>query len=170
MHHDEPHTESAPWPAGLVSVNTLREHVERGEITTVKLAVPDMQGRPKGKILNAPVFVDRLNAEAEMCAYLLATDIDMTPLDGFDLTGWQQGYGDLGVKADPASMRLLSHQPGTALVLGDAFYPDGRPVEVAPRHMLRTQLGRLADLGYHVAVGTEVEFMLYQGTPEDAHQ
>ncbi|MFC8520326.1 glutamine synthetase family protein [Streptomyces sp. NPDC057257] len=168
--HNAEHTEPRPWPAGPVSLATLRDHVERGEITTIRLAVPDIQGRPKGKILSAPVFMERMNSEAEMCAYVLATDINMTPLDGFDLTGWQQGYGDLGVRADPNSIRLLPHQPGTALVIGDAFHPGGAPVEVAPRHILRTQLERLADLGYHAAVGTEVEFLLYQGTAQDAHQ
>ncbi|RPF39385.1 glutamine synthetase family protein [Streptomyces sp. TLI_185] len=170
MSHDEPLTEPGPWPAGTVSPAVLREYVERGEITTVRFAVPDMQGRPKGKMLSAPVFVERMNSEGEMCAYVLATDINMTPLDGFDLTGWQQGYGDLGVKADPASMRLLPHQPGTALVIGEAFHHNGTPVEVAPRRMLRTQLERLVDIGYHVAVGTEVEFLLYQGSPQDAHE
>ncbi|MGW2523959.1 glutamine synthetase family protein [Streptomyces sp. NPDC001617] len=170
MTDKEQPADAEPWPAGLVSPRELRGYVERGEITTVQLAVPDMQGRPKGKILSAPVFVDRMDSPAEMCAYVLATDINMTPLDGFDLTGWDQGYGDLGVKADPASIRLLPHQPGTALVMGDAFHHNGTPVEVAPRYILRTQLERLADLGYHMALGTEAEFLLHQGTAEDAHQ
>ncbi|MFK0111625.1 endonuclease/exonuclease/phosphatase family protein [Streptomyces sp. NPDC091217] len=166
--HADPDPE--PWPAGMISSRALRGYVERGEITTVRLAVPDMQGRPKGKILSAPVFVDRMDSQAEMCAYVLATDINMTPLDGFALTGWEQGYGDLGVKADPVGIRLLPHQPGTAFVMGDAFRHNGTPVEVAPRYMLRTQLERLADFGYHVALGTEAEFVLHQGTPEDAHR
>ncbi|MEU7723108.1 glutamine synthetase family protein [Streptomyces tibetensis] len=175
MHsHDEQRNEQPtalwPRPTGAVTLGTFKESVQSGQITAVRLAVPDMQGRPKGKIFTAPVFVDRMNSEAEMCAYVLATDVDMTPLDGFALTGWEQGYGDIGVKADPSSIRLLPHQPGTALIMGDVFQHDGRPVEVAPRHMLRTQLERLDDLGYHVALGTEVEFVLYQGTDQEAHR
>ncbi|MFJ8143095.1 glutamine synthetase family protein [Streptomyces sp. NPDC096013] len=167
---NDQHTDLPAQLTGLISPDALRAAVKRGEITTLMLAVPDMQGRAKGKILSAPVFVERMNAEAEMCAYVLATDVNMTPLGGFDLTGWEQGYGDLGVTADTASIRLLPHLPGNALVMGDVFHHDGKPVEVAPRQMLRTQLERLADIGYHVAVGTEVEFLLYQGTPQDAHQ
>jgi glutamine synthetase len=135
-------------------------------IDRILLAVPDMQGRPKGKIFNADVFTQRMKSQAEMCAYVLATDIGMTPHSGFDLTGWDQGFGDLGVRPDPNSIRLLPHQPGTALIIGDAFHHDGSPVEVAPRQMLRRQLERLSDLGFHVAVGVECEFLLLAGTPD----
>lgn len=170
MTDEEQHTDPESWPTGLVSPRELKAQVDRGEISTVRLAVPDMQGRPKGKILSAPVFMGRMESAAEVCAYVLATDINMTPLHGFELTGWEQGYGDLKVKADPAAIRLLPNQPGTALVMGDAFHHDDTPVDVAPRYILRTQLERLADLGYHVALGTEVEFLLHQGTAEDVHE
>ncbi|MFD7769844.1 glutamine synthetase family protein [Streptomyces sp. NPDC059787] len=163
MNQHAQNTENGPWPTGTVSLDELKGAVARGEITTVRLAVPDMQGRLKGKILNASVFLDRMLSKAEMCAYVLATDIDMTPLGGFDLTGWEQGYGDMGITADQNSIRLLPHQPGTALVLADAFHHDGKPVEVAPRRILRTQLARLAELGFEVRVGLESEFLLCKG-------
>lgn len=136
------------------------------EVSRIQLAVPDMQGRPKGKIFNADVFTERMKSQAEMCAYVLATDTDMTPLDGFDLTGWEQGYGDVLVKGDPDSIRLLPHLPGTAIMIGDAYHHDGTVVEVAPRYMLRHQLERLADLGFQADVGVESEFLLAAGTPE----
>ena len=40
MTDEEQHTDPEPWPAGLVSPRELRGYVERGEITTVRLAVP----------------------------------------------------------------------------------------------------------------------------------
>ncbi|WP_328982879.1 hypothetical protein OG258_50090 [Streptomyces mirabilis] len=85
----------APHLSGLLSPDELRAAVHSGEITTVMLAVPDMMGRLKGKRLSASVFLDRMLSKAEACAYILATDVDMTPLEGFDLTGWDDGYGDL---------------------------------------------------------------------------
>ncbi|MGW0576484.1 glutamine synthetase family protein [Streptomyces sp. NPDC002920] len=167
--HDEERPDLGLRPSAQpAEPDRLMEGVRSGEITRVMLAVPDMQGRLKGKILDADVFVDCMGSAAEMCAYILATDIDMTPLGDFDLTGWKQGYGDIGVKADPGTLRMLPHQAGTALVIGDAFHHDGTPVEVAPRHMLRAQLERLKGLGYEAAVGVESEFLLLAGTPEDA--
>ncbi|WP_327744697.1 glutamine synthetase family protein [Streptomyces europaeiscabiei] len=163
---EEQGTEPATGLTSSDSRNQLREDVGSGEITRVLLAVPDMYGQLKGKVLDAEVLLERMGSAAEMCAYILATDLNMTPLDDYDLTGWKHGYGDLAVKADLGTVRMLPYQVGTAIVVGDAFNHDGSPVEVAPRNMLRRQLERLSDVGYHVSLGIESEFLLLAGTPD----
>ncbi|MFJ8141122.1 glutamine synthetase family protein [Streptomyces sp. NPDC096013] len=150
-----------PWPTGVLSEQSLRDFVEARRITEIVLGVPDMQGRLKGKIFSAPVFLERMTGGAEMCSYLLATDSDMTPLDGFDLTSWKRGFGDFLVTPDWETARVLPTRRGTALVLGTAVGDDGTPVRVDPRHMLRTQLSRMSELGYGVQAGVESEFVLF---------
>ncbi|MEE1829705.1 glutamine synthetase family protein [Streptomyces sp. SP17KL33] len=147
--------------------DALREAVERGEVTTVMIAVPDMAGRLKGKRLDVRVFLDRLASGVEMCAYILATDTGMNPVDGFDLTGWHKGYGDLRVRPDLHTIRHLPHEPGTVLVHADPVR-DGAFVDVAPRQILRAQLARLQALGVEVKAGLESEFLLYEGDPTRA--
>lgn len=145
-------------------VDELRKAVGVGLIDTVLLAVPDLQGRLKGKRYGAQHFLDRvLNGGAEMCAYILATDVDMTPADGFALTSWASGYEDMSIVPDPSTLRLLPWMPRTALVLGHAAGRDEEAVGVAPRQMLRHQLTRLAALGLHAQAGLEAEFVLYHG-------
>ncbi|MGA5454778.1 glutamine synthetase family protein [Streptomyces umbrinus] len=163
-----------PTPrAGHLTVDDLKTAVDSGEITTVLLAVPNMLGQLKGKRLDAPGFLKTIKGAAEggaeMCAYILATDIDMQDLDGFELTGWEQGFGDVHIVPDLNTIRRLPHLPGTVLVHADALHRSGLPVDVAPRTMLRTQIGRIKDLGLDVAVGLESEFVLYQGTAQEAH-
>ncbi|MFG2135565.1 glutamine synthetase family protein [Streptomyces sp. NPDC048650] len=157
-------------PTGLLTLSRLRELAESGRIDTVLLAVPDLQGRLKGKRYDVRHFLDRVARDgAEMCAYVLATDVDMTPVDGFALASWETGYQDLAVHPDLTTLRTVPWAPRTALVLGDAHGPGREPVEVAPRRMLRRQLDRLADRhGLHVKAGLETEFVLYQGTYEAA--
>ncbi|MER6131892.1 glutamine synthetase family protein [Streptomyces sp. NPDC001815] len=155
--------------AGCLSVEDLRTAVQAGDITTVLLAVPNMAGQLKGKRLDASEFLDRIESGAEMCAYVLATDIDMAPLEGYALTGWEQGFGDFGVIPDLTAIRRLPHLPRTVLIHADAAHHSGSLVEVAPRQMLRTQLDRLAGLGWEAQVGLESEFVLYQGTARAAH-
>lgn len=150
-----------PWPTGMLSPDSLRDLVDNRRITDIVLAVPDMQGRLKGKTFSAPVFLDRMTAGAEMCSYVLATDADMTPLDGFELTGWTRGFGDFLVRPDLDTARMLSTRHSTAVVLGTPLHHDGTPVRVDPRHMLRTQLDRMRDLGYEVKAGVESEFVLF---------
>ncbi|KFF98030.1 hypothetical protein IQ62_27340 [Streptomyces scabiei] len=150
------------------AVDGLRKAVEDGEVTTVMVAVPDMAGRLKGKRFDAQVFVDRMLSGVEMCAYILATDTGMNPVDGFDLTGWESGYGDLRVQPDLHTIRRLPYEPGTVLVHADPVYPDGTFVDVAPRQILRAQLARLQALGLETKTGLESEFVLYEGTPQRA--
>ncbi|MFI1392985.1 glutamine synthetase family protein [Streptomyces griseoaurantiacus] len=158
-------TDTPPRPPEPLSQEALTKLVASRDLTKIMLAVPDMQGRLQGKVLNADVFLERLTDGVEMCAYLLATDIDMTPLDGFALTGWEQGFGDFLVRPDWSTTRLLPGRPGTALILGTP-HAGCTPLEVTPRRMLQTQLDRMRALGYLVKVGVESEFVLYEQSPE----
>ncbi|WP_411130407.1 hypothetical protein [Streptomyces sp. x-19] len=136
------------------------------------LALPDLQGRLKGKRYDARHFLTRVAGNhAEMCAYLLATDVGMHAVDGFALTSWEDGYSDLKVVPDLGTLRLLPWMPRTALVLSDAFAGTEQPVAVAPRQILRTQLEHLrAVYGLQVQVGLESEFALYRGRPSTSPQ
>ncbi|MFJ8676255.1 glutamine synthetase family protein [Streptomyces sp. NPDC093589] len=156
-------------PAGRLTLSQLREHVGAGRIDTVLLAVPDLQGRLKGKRYGAQHFLDRIaTGGADMCAYVLATDVDMTPADGFALTSWATGYQDLVVTPAIETLRLTPWMPRSALVLGEAVDHDSAPIEVSPRQTLRRQLTRLARHGLHLKTGLETEFVLYQGTYDHA--
>jgi glutamine synthetase len=65
------------------SAEQLRTRVELGEIDTVVLAMVDMQGRLQGKRLHAPYFLEEVVRHgSEACNYLLAVDVEMTPVDG----------------------------------------------------------------------------------------
>ncbi|MGW2858343.1 glutamine synthetase family protein [Streptomyces sp. NPDC001205] len=157
-------------PAGrqrgaTLPLGELRDAVTAGLIDTVLLALPNLQGQLKGKRYGARHFLERVaEGGAEMCKYILATDIDMTPHVGFGLTSWDSGYEDVAVVPDLTTLRRVPWMPRTVLVLGDAVGPDEQPLDVAPRQMLRAQLTRLAAHGLHAQVGLETEFVLYRGT------
>jgi glutamine synthetase len=156
---------AAPWPTGPVTREGLGRLLKDRSVTDIMLAVPDLQGRLSGKTFNARVFLERMTGGAQMCSYILATDIDMTPLDGFAFTGWDEGFGDFLVTPDLDHVRLLPHRPGTALIFGTPVHDDATPLAVAPRHLLATQLLRLRALGYQVQAGVEAEFVLCTDGP-----
>ncbi|TVL94224.1 glutamine synthetase family protein [Streptomyces sp. SAJ15] len=152
---------------GALSLDELRADIDRGAVDTVLLALVDMPGRLKGKRFDARHFIDRVVPEgAGMCAYVLATDVDMRPVDGFSLASWDTGYGDMRLTPDPRAVHRLPWWPGTALVHADADL-DGRPVPVSPRRLLRERLARLAEHGLTAGVGLETEFVLYRGRYAD---
>jgi glutamine synthetase len=150
-------------------VERLRALVRSGEIHTVVLAFPDMQGRLQGKRFAAPFFVDEvLEHGTEGCAYLLAVDVDLNTVDGYAMSSWDRGYGDFAMRPDLSTLRLTPWQEGTALLVADLAWEDGSPVAAAPRQILRRQLDRLAARGWTAHVGTELEFIVFRDTYEDA--
>ncbi|MFF0743638.1 glutamine synthetase family protein [Streptomyces sp. NPDC004111] len=147
----------------------LRSLVASGEIDTVVLAFPDMQGRLTGKRFAAPFFLDEvLENGAEGCNYLLAVDVDLNTVDGYAMSSWDSGYGDFGMRPDLATLRRVPWNEGTALLMADLVWHDGSPVVAAPRQILRRQLERLAELGLTAHVGTELEFIVFKDTYEQA--
>jgi glutamine synthetase len=152
-----------------LSVHDLRNLVVSGEIHTVALAFTDMQGRLQGKRFAAGFFLDEVLAHGtEGCAYLLAVDVELNTVDGYPMASWDTGYGDFALVPDLATLRLTPWQPGTALVTADLTWLDGTPVTASPRQILRRQLERLAEHGLTAWAGTELEFIVFQDSYEDA--
>ncbi|GAA1198427.1 gamma-glutamylethanolamide synthetase GlnA4 [Streptomyces hebeiensis] len=152
-----------------LGVEELRLLVESGEIDTVVLAFPDMQGRLQGKRFAAPFFLaDVLEHGTEGCNYLLAVDTDMNTVDGYAMSSWERGYGDFAMRPDLSTLRRVPWHEGTALLLADLAWENGSPVVAAPRQILRRQLERLAAHGYTAHVGTELEFIVFRDTYEQA--
>ncbi len=157
-------------PSHPVRIEELREGAALGTIDTVVLAMADMQGRLQGKRLTASHFLEEVLAHgAESCNYLLAVDVDMNTVDGFAMSSWERGYGDMLLVPDLATLRPVPWQEGTAMCLADVAWLDGAEVVASPRQILRRQLARLAERGWRANAGTELEFMVFRDTYERAH-
>jgi glutamine synthetase len=140
-----------------------------GSIDTVVIAFPDMHGRPVGKRVTADYFVSHAAEHGiECCEYLLAVDVDMTPLPGYRFANWDTGYGDVVCHPDFATARRIPWLEGTAWVIADLSDGSGAPVEVSPRQILRRQLERAAERGLRVLAATELEFYLFRDSYEEA--
>ena len=153
----------------MLTLEQLRVAVGEGEIDTVVLAFTDMQGRLQGKRLAAEFYLDEVAEHySEGCNYLLAVDVDMNTVDGYAMSSWDRGYGDFVMVPDPGTMRRLPWHPGTVLVIADLTWHDGAPVLASPRQILAAQTARLAERGWVALAGTELEFVVYQDSYEQA--
>ncbi|MEH3142976.1 MAG: glutamine synthetase family protein [Mycobacterium kyogaense] len=154
---------------GMLSRSELDALVDAGDIDTVIVAFCDMQGRLTGKRISARLFADDVAEHgAECCNYLLAVDVDNNTVDGYAISSWETGYGDMVMTPDFATLRLIPWQPGTALVMADLSWTDGRPVTQAPRSILNRQIDRLAERGLVPYAATELEFIVFDDTYRDA--
>ncbi|MEV7121149.1 glutamine synthetase family protein [Kitasatospora griseola] len=153
----------------------LVELIDRGGVESVVVAVVDVQGRMKGKALDAGVLRSRLArgpVSGEMCGYLLGTDLGMTPARS-GVWSWESGFGDVGLALELERARLLpgaAGTAGTALVWARPVQADGRPHPLSPVTILDRQLAALAGAGLVPMVGLETEFVLVEGAERDAER
>ncbi len=152
-----------------MTLEELEGAVESGAVDTVLLAITDMQGRLQGKRLTATHFLaEVVEHGAEGCNYLLAVDVDMATVDGYAMSSWNTGYGDMLLVPDLDTLRPVPWQEGTVICLADVAWLDGSEVPASPRQILRRQLARLAERGWTANAGTELEFMVFLDTYEEA--
>lgn len=153
-------------PANL-TLETLQTAFDAGEIDTVLVVAPDMQGRLFGKRFHAAYFLDGGHEETHCCNYLLALDMEMNTVPGYRSANWAQGYGDYVMKPDLATLRRIPWLAGTAMVMCDLLdHHTHEEVAVSPRAILKRQVARARDLGLAPMMATELEFYLFDNSYE----
>lgn len=153
----------------LLTIDELKKLVREEKIDTVVVAFTDMQGRLQGKRLHAQYFLDFvLDHGTEGCNYLLSVDIDMNTVDGYSMSSWDKGYGDMEFALDFDTIRVLGHVPATVMIQCDLVWLDHKPVVQSPRTILKAQLEKAAEAGFKALAGTELEFIAFDTTYEDA--
>jgi glutamine synthetase len=152
-----------------MSLEQLRGAAEAGTVDTVLLCLTDMQGRLMGKRLTAQHFLAGVAEHgAEACNYLLAVDVDMNTVEGYALASWERGYGDFEMRPDLSTLRPVPWHEATAMCLADLHWHDGAAVAPSPRQILRRQLERLAERDLAAFAATELEFIVFRDTYEQA--
>jgi glutamine synthetase len=170
-------SKAAPRPggpggdAGMLSLDDLRKEGKEGTIDTVVAAFTDMQGRLFGKRINVEYFLEEVTEHGiEGCNYLLALDMEMEPVPGYEMANWEKGYGDFAIVPDMATLRRIPWLDRTALVICDVANHDGSPVVASPRQVLIAQYERAAEKGYTPLMASELEFYLYKESYAEAHE
>ncbi len=154
-----------------MTLDELKKAVSEGTVDTVLLAIADMEGRLQGKRLTAAHFLEDIAEHgAEGCNYLLAVDVDMETVEGYEMSSWARGYGDFAMTPDLDTLRPVPWHEGTAMLMADIHWHDGTDVVASPRQILRKQLARLAERGWRAFAGTELEFIVFNDTYEEAQR
>ena len=137
-------------------------------IELVRFAWCDLHGMLRGKTLVAARALQAMQDGVGMVSTLLLKDsADRTAykvleaggaagLPGFEFAG------NVMLLADPASFKQLPWADKTGWVQCQSWFPDARPVAFDTRRILRTALGKLAEAGYGMKCGLEIEFHIYK--------
>lgn len=155
---------------GMLSIEHLKDLVQRDEVRTVIVAFADHFGRLLGKRFDAEIFLESvLEHGTHACDYLLANDMEMTPVSGYRFANWERGYGDFHLVPDRNTLRLASWLDRTALVLCDVKSDKtGQLLSIAPRSILRRQLQRGMEFSVTSVVASELEYYLFRNSYGEA--
>src|SRR6202051_2172726 len=155
----------------MLTLEELSNAVGAGDIDTVVVAFTVMQGRLMGKRMEAHFFLEEMEHDSpiEGCNYLLALEMEMDPVPGYEIASWERGYGDFSMVPDFSTMRRIPWLEGTALLLCAVAWKDGTPVRPSPRQVLKAQVHKARALGDEAMFGSELEFFLIKETYAQAH-
>ena len=155
---------------GMLSLDELAQLVSNEEIETVLVVFTDLYGRLMGKRFDAEFFMESAATHGTHCCdYLMTVDMEMEPVPGYRYANWERGYGDFHLVPDLATLRRVSWQDKTAMVLCDV--QDERThalVPVAPRSILRQQVTRAAQMGYQAMGAGELEYYIFNDSYKQA--
>ena len=124
-------------PANM-TFQALKTAIKAGEIDTVITCACDMQGRLQGKRFHAMHFLDSAYEETHCCNYLLATDLEMVTVQGYEASSWNRGYGDYTLKPNLDTIRRVPWLPGTAMVMCDLYDHHGHSFNFFPANTTTT--------------------------------
>lgn len=148
----------------------LKLFLEKQKLQFVRLAWADPHGASRAKAVTVPAFLAAL--EAGYNINVATTTLDSANARTFASFTRGGGMGlpemtgspNLTIVPDPATFRVLpwtqGSKPGVGWILCDEYFNSGVPFHFSPRHLLRRQLARLAERGWKLVVGLEVEWYL----------
>jgi glutamine synthetase len=171
MEHQRPggaRTLAARDQAAATQAAAVRTEVLARTVTGLVLLVPDPHARFAAVGVGPRFFTDSVLANGYgVCSYVFAWSPEREAITAPVFRPYLESYGDLRMRPDMASIAPLPGRPGTWLVVCDVEWPDGEPVPISPRTLLREQLRAAEAEGFVPSIGIEheVTFTDAHGTP-----
>ena len=141
-------------------------------LRTVRLAVVDQHGVPRGKMLSPDAAIAAMSDGLDFSGAIYSLDTGnqvFVPAfargGGFGIAEFT-GFPDVVVVPDPATFRVLPWADRTGWMLCDVYFGNGQPMPLDGRGLLRRVLADLAAAGYDYLAGLEVEFSVVIRSPE----
>jgi glutamine synthetase len=154
----------------LLALAEFDELANAGQINTVVCATPDPYGRLVGKRLTVNAFRSLgLSGEGiNASSFIFAVDLEMNPLD-LPVSNAANGWADIRLVPDLATLRRVPWEPHVALVICDAYEQHSDTLlSVAPRTILRRQIQQAEQQGLRFKFASELEFFLATTPPREA--
>ena len=149
--------------AKSLTLPELLQHLAAEHTEKVKLAIVDIDGVLRGKVMAFDKFVSIAEKGFGFCDVVFGWDAEDRAYDNGTFTGWHTGYPDAVAVVDAGTFRRVPWEGGIPFFLAD-FRESGEPsgagsaLRVCPRGLLKRVIAQAAEVGYSAVFSQEFEW------------
>lgn len=143
----------------------LLKELKAQDVRKVKLAVTDIDGILRGKVVSIEKFESLLDGALGFCNVVFGWDCVDEAYDNGTFAGWHTGYPDEKAFIDPSTFRRIPWDDHTPFLLAD-FSGNGEGIHVCPRTLLKKVRSQAESLGYKAMFSQEFEWFNFDETPD----
>ncbi len=141
------------------------QKIEASGATKVKIAITDIDGTLRGKIVSLDKFKSVLEAGFGFCDVVLGWDTNDAAYDNVQFTGWHTGYPDAAAVVDPRTQRSVPWENNLPFFLADFDVDGSEAAKVCSRTLLKKMIARAGSMGYHPVFAQEFEWYNFKKQP-----
>jgi len=140
------------------SMNDLVSQLAEQDTQKVKLAVTDIDGVLRGKVVSFEKFKAIAEKGFGFCNVIFGWDAADLAYDNAKITGWHTGYPDATAMIDASTFRRVPWENNIPFFLADFADEKGGKLEVCPRSLLKKILAQSESAGYIPKFSQEFEW------------
>jgi glutamine synthetase len=149
-----------------IAIDDLLHQLEVAGTEKVKLAITDIDGVLRGKVIGFDKFKSIAEKGFGFCDVVFGWDAGDQAYDNGAFTGWHTGYPDAMAVVDVGTMRRVPWEDGLSF-----FLADFGPLPVCPRGLLKRVVRKAEEEGYTAYFSQEFEWFNFIATSDDpAHR
>jgi glutamine synthetase len=146
-----------------------RQFSDRG-VSKVKLAVTDIDGILRGKMISAEKFLSIAEKGFGFCGVIFGWDASDAAYDNASFTGWHTGYPDVTALIDTDTLRNIPWENDIPFFLADFGDANGNAHPTCPRTLLRNIATQAKSEGYTPHFSQEFEWFNFSNSSSELHE
>lgn len=149
-----------------MDTQAIFDYVSAYEGSKVKLAIADIDGILRGKIIHKQKFESVARDRFGFCDVVFGWDAADECYDNVQVTGWHSGYPDAEARIDLHTFRRIPWEDDMPFFLADFVNQRGEALHSCPRNLLKRVRRRCLDAGFAPVFAQEFEWFNFEETPQ----